>query len=561
MSEQSPRMNWTYPGREDDPWYDGFKDLVIAVDGSGFASREDRSIVWAGGGTISWDLGAETLTWTDTISIYSPMSGKLMQISAGTVTSWSDGEVVFLDLTRQVLVNTGKTLQKGTTVQSSDDAMALAIRIGDRVYFRTGFSLGDGQSSTVGVAPFPATPTSTDPDAIHVNVAAEIDGITAKATPTVSDILVIEDAADSNNKKKVLLGNLPGVSTDRFGPAIIVGNSIAGDTLDQCHYLDTGNGTQLATAIAAAAGSPAKDIWIRPGTYDFRNSGGPSGPISVPTDVKVRGCGEGNVVVIGNDEGDMGVFSLNDNTLIENLEINVPLPVAAGSTSNGVVSIPGDNVTCRMVKVDFLGVYTATEANYLFLTAAFRGTSGTARAKIIDCYVDNGPQINQFVSASFYGAYFLAGDRVDIRGLVTVECDYGVFSATTAMIHESEFYDFWNGGVVISSSDGSGSDVSNNQFTIVSSPGSSTYGMRLVDTSRCNVMGNNLNGDAGAHASVVGVLLVNADLNTINSNRGQLWPTSIDLDSSSDDNIVVGNNFGGLPIVNDGSGNDLSHNL
>ena len=52
----------------------------------------------------------------------------------------------------------------------------------------------------------------TDPNAVHVNVGGEIDGITAKATPTSSDLLIIEDAADSNNKKKITIGDLPATS-------------------------------------------------------------------------------------------------------------------------------------------------------------------------------------------------------------------------------------------------------------------------------------------------------------------------------------------------------------
>jgi hypothetical protein len=52
----------------------------------------------------------------------------------------------------------------------------------------------------------------TDANAVHVNVGGEINGITAKATPTTSDILLIEDAADSNNKKKITIADLPATS-------------------------------------------------------------------------------------------------------------------------------------------------------------------------------------------------------------------------------------------------------------------------------------------------------------------------------------------------------------
>jgi len=50
----------------------------------------------------------------------------------------------------------------------------------------------------------------TDANAVHVNVGAEIAAITAKATPTTSDIILIEDAADLNKKKKITIGDLPG---------------------------------------------------------------------------------------------------------------------------------------------------------------------------------------------------------------------------------------------------------------------------------------------------------------------------------------------------------------
>lgn len=50
----------------------------------------------------------------------------------------------------------------------------------------------------------------TDADAIHDNVAAEINAIGDKASPVGADVIVIEDSADSWNKKKVSITNLPG---------------------------------------------------------------------------------------------------------------------------------------------------------------------------------------------------------------------------------------------------------------------------------------------------------------------------------------------------------------
>lgn len=55
---------------------------------------------------------------------------------------------------------------------------------------------------------------ATDGSAIHDNVADEISAITEKASPVSADLLLIEDSADSNNKKRVQIGNLPGGGVD-----------------------------------------------------------------------------------------------------------------------------------------------------------------------------------------------------------------------------------------------------------------------------------------------------------------------------------------------------------
>jgi hypothetical protein len=56
---------------------------------------------------------------------------------------------------------------------------------------------------------FATPPPAHDPSAVHVNVAAEIDGIAVKAVPVDADIAVIEDSAAAWGKKKVELSTLP----------------------------------------------------------------------------------------------------------------------------------------------------------------------------------------------------------------------------------------------------------------------------------------------------------------------------------------------------------------
>ena len=53
-----------------------------------------------------------------------------------------------------------------------------------------------------------------DADAIHDNVAAEISAITEKTVPVAADLLLIEDSAAANAKKRIQIGNLPGPIPD-----------------------------------------------------------------------------------------------------------------------------------------------------------------------------------------------------------------------------------------------------------------------------------------------------------------------------------------------------------
>lgn len=59
-----------------------------------------------------------------------------------------------------------------------------------------------------------------DSDAIHDNVAGEINAITGKSNPVDADILLLEDSADSFNKKKLILSNLLATLSTQSGAGI-----------------------------------------------------------------------------------------------------------------------------------------------------------------------------------------------------------------------------------------------------------------------------------------------------------------------------------------------------
>ena len=250
MSETTSRMNYTYPSRDEDPWYDSFESLVTALDSSTFAHREDRSLVFAGGGTLSWTVGTSTLTWDDTVQIASTISGRRISVSANSLTM-ADGQILYLELTRQPLQNISTSFQVADQLPSTNNACAVAVRLGGVVYFRTGISLTDGSTSP-DIAPVPSAGgggPGSDTTAIHDNQAGEIAAIGSKGTPTTSDLLLIEDAASGNAKAKITIGDLPAATPATHA---IGGSEHSSSTLAQLNAL-------ISDATIDGTGDPRTD--------------------------------------------------------------------------------------------------------------------------------------------------------------------------------------------------------------------------------------------------------------------------------------------------------------
>lgn len=101
-----------------------------------------------------------------------------------------------------------------TTDPGVNDDVSVGYTVGSvwiNVTLDKGFVCVD---STDGAAVWIQTTSSgaTDADAVHDNVAAEISVLTEKVTPVSGDHLLIEDSAAANVKKRVQIGNLPGAT-------------------------------------------------------------------------------------------------------------------------------------------------------------------------------------------------------------------------------------------------------------------------------------------------------------------------------------------------------------
>ena len=147
MSESTPRMGWAFPSKEDDPWFDRFVSFALAMDASGFASREDRNILLAEGGTVTWTLGTDTLAWTADIYLTSAQTGFTWRVPANSL-ALQQGELLIITLARNTLTNRILAPSVASTVPNTDDDIVLAVRINDRIYWRNGSLMNDGETLT-----------------------------------------------------------------------------------------------------------------------------------------------------------------------------------------------------------------------------------------------------------------------------------------------------------------------------------------------------------------------------------------------------------------------------
>lgn len=141
MSEESPRMSWPFPSREDEPWYDRFVDFVRSMDASGFASREDRNLILSGGGTLTWTGSA--LTWTEAFRVFSPSTGFYTLIAATTI-AVADGQVIRAEIVRHPGQNNSVAAEAAAFALNTDNSLVLGLRVGSSFHFRSGQAIQSG---------------------------------------------------------------------------------------------------------------------------------------------------------------------------------------------------------------------------------------------------------------------------------------------------------------------------------------------------------------------------------------------------------------------------------
>lgn len=191
----------------------------------------------SGSGSSGSGGGATTFVGlTDTPSAYTGQGGKLVSVKntvdglefINAPTAGSDGNAIHDNVADEIHQVTEKvTPADNDEILIEDSAASWAkkrLKIsnlpssgsgGGDMYKSTYDTNDDGKVNSADAADaVPWSGVSSKPDpldatAIHDNVSAEISAVTEKASPVSGDLLLIEDSAASNAKKRAQVGNLP----------------------------------------------------------------------------------------------------------------------------------------------------------------------------------------------------------------------------------------------------------------------------------------------------------------------------------------------------------------
>lgn len=146
------RTGLTYPSRGQPRWFDVFERFLNGLDAILYSHREDRNIVLVGGGTVSWDATASELTFTDDISLWSPIKGWMMTIDQATyspIASIGNGTVVYVEIVRAPGQAISLVPRVSTVVPDGNNAILLAYRSGTDLYLRNGVGFAHGSSGAI----------------------------------------------------------------------------------------------------------------------------------------------------------------------------------------------------------------------------------------------------------------------------------------------------------------------------------------------------------------------------------------------------------------------------
>lgn len=254
-------------------------------------------------------------------------------------------------------------------VLSVDGANRIKAIVGSRTEIAGagGVAGGAAQFTTIGVADMTLFVGTASPEASITGSPGDV------FSDTTNGVLYV---------KKTGVGNTGWVLNSTTAPTtcLVVGNSLEGDTLANCHYLDPGDGTGIASALTS--GGTAKTVFVRRGTYTLAAT---QALLSVPAGWTLQGEGTGATIIkprIGDAATTPWVCVNLSGEKARILDIGFSVrdraaTIPAVTLPLGVVSIGAKNTYVKNIYVDIPGAMAATVEPFaavaISTTAAYGG--------------------------------------------------------------------------------------------------------------------------------------------------------------------------------------------
>lgn len=191
-----------------------------------------------------------------------------------------------------------------------------------------------------GTYPNPTVDDGADSTAIHDNVAGEIVAVAEKATPVANDEVVIEDSADSNNKKSLKIGN---IDHDTLSAGTVASHDTSAtgaelDTLTDGSDADAlHDHATLVTGAEAVSAVATADDYLKNDASDTT-----TGDLTVANLITAGNVDGVDVSV--HDPATTGVHGAGANTLLHSASTTSALTtvgaLASGSLAAGFTDVP-----------------------------------------------------------------------------------------------------------------------------------------------------------------------------------------------------------------------------
>lgn len=130
---------FVYPDEGERPYYDKISNFFNSLDRAVYSRLEDWNYVLFGGGTITFDSGSGSLSWTSPIYLLNLVTGYKYIINAGSI-DVSIGDVVYIPISRKLNEDKTVTFSKTNTilnvVSEYDGVYLFGIRAGNNFVMR-----------------------------------------------------------------------------------------------------------------------------------------------------------------------------------------------------------------------------------------------------------------------------------------------------------------------------------------------------------------------------------------------------------------------------------------